>query len=223
LRAILLKFAHYPEIHNNILIILYQITNYLDRANLLLTAENLDLDEFKTNFDPYRTKLRSFCRFLNNLHLNILANLSAIAKTNSENQTEQEGLLQKIMFDLKAYYRYSSNSKKRLEDFKTRKFYEVETHEVITRIAVNITKHPNLAFSMLESYFYDDLIEYLIIISQTRSETKDFIQEVCQKKKKDSEEIKKYVLSIVENSQQIFLNIMDYEDVADQFCNNKVK
>ncbi len=217
-----MKFAHYPEIHNNVLIILYQITNYLDRANLVLTAEKLNLDEFKTNFDPYRTKLRSFCRFLNNLHLNILSNISAVAKMNSENKMEREDLLQKIMFDLKAYYRNSGNAKKRLEDFKTRKLYEVETHEVITRIAVNITKYHTLAYSMLESYFYDDLIEYLIVISQTNAQGKDFIQEVSEKKKRDVEEIKKYVLSIVENSQLIFIHIMDLEDVSEQFCNIKV-
>lgn len=209
-RAILRKYYHYPEIHNNILIILYQITNYLDTANLCLTAEKLNLEEFKEFFDPFRGRLRIFCKFLNNLHLKILANLSDIVKNNAD--PEFEPILKNIMFNLKSFYRNNPNAKKKLEDFKSRKLYEVEIQETITRIGVNVTKYEKLSFSMLESYFYDDIVEYLIVIAKTNENKKDFIQIVAEKKRKNIDEVKRYILSIVENSQNILLNIVDSEN-----------
>jgi len=222
LRAAMGKFYHYPEIHNNILIILFQITNFLDSKNLVLTANKLNLDEFKDLFDPYRSRLRTFCRFLNNLHLNILGNISDISKNAA--MEEYEPIMKGVMFDLKAFYRKTANSRKRLEDFKSRKLNEVEIHEVITRIGLNVTKYQKLVLSLLESYFYDDIIEYIIVIAKTNVNGKDFIINLAEKKKKSVEEIKRWTLAILENSQQILINVMnsDDEEIPDLFCNQIV-
>jgi hypothetical protein len=222
LRAVMGRFFHYPEVHNNILIILFQITNFLDTNYLIITADKLNLEEFKDLFDPYRSRLRTFCKFLNNLHLNILGNISDISKNGALEQYEP--IMKDIMMDLKAFYRKTANSRKRLEDFKHRKLNEVEIHEVITRIGVNVTKYQKLIISLLESYFYDDIIEYLIVIAKTNMNGKDFISALAEKKKKNVDEVKRYVLAIIENSQAILINVMnsDDEDIPDLFCNQIV-
>jgi hypothetical protein len=213
LRAILGKYFHYPELHNNLLIIIFQITSYLDNQNLFFLSGKLNLEEFKDNFDLYRGKLRVFSKMLNNLHLNILANLSDMSKLNP--LEEYEEMMKVIMTDLKAFYRKTTANKKRYEDFKKRKQYEIEIQEIISRIGVNVTKYNKLSFSLIDSYFYDDIIEYLKNIS--RKGGKDFLQEIKEKKKKDIEEVKRYTLSIVENSTMILVNVMksDEEEISD--------
>jgi hypothetical protein len=216
------RYYHYPEIHNNSLIILFQITNYLDSQNLVLTAEKLNLEEFKNHFDPFRSRLRIFCKSLNNLHLNILANISDIAK--SKNYTDHEALLKNVMLDLKSYYRNTASAKKRLEDFKTRKISEVEIHEVITRIGLNLTKYHSLSFSLTESYYYDDLVEYLIIIAKNKTNGKDFIEQIAERKRMTIDNVKRFVLAIVENTLGILYNIMnsDDEELSEIVCNHIV-
>lgn len=136
------------------------------------------------------------------MHLNILAHFSEICR--EEENKEYESTVKAIMLNIKSYYRKTPSNKKRLEDFRKKKTYEVDIHEVITRIGANITKYHKMSFSLLDSYFFDDIIDYLKLIKSS----KDIVKEVIEKKKRDSEEIKKFILSITENSALIFLNIM---------------
>ena len=78
LKIMLSKYFDYPELHVNILIIIYQLTNYCDSQSLIWAAEKLDLSRFKEVFDMYRGRLRNFTKLVNNLHLNILSNFSEI-------------------------------------------------------------------------------------------------------------------------------------------------
>lgn len=232
----LTKFFHYPELHTNILIIIYQLTNYCDSNSLSMAAEKINLSTFKEVFDIYRGRLRNVPKMLNTLHLNILSNFSDISKYMVEEANEP--LMKLICIDLKSFYRVSQNYKKRLDDFRNKKKQEFEIHEIITRIGVNVTKYGKLCLSLMDSFYFDDIIEYLIIIGigenndnessnsgiSNNHKNSDFLLKIKEKKKKTNfEEIKKIVLSIVENSVLIIINIMNGPtDVSDPFS-SKVK
>jgi hypothetical protein len=112
-------------------------------------------------------------------------------------------MLKEIMVDLKAYYRKSQGNKKRYSDLKRKKLIEVEIHEVITRLGNNLTKSGKLAFSLLDSYFYEDLMEYIIHIAKN----KRFIDDIHVKRKKPKEEVAKITQSIVENTLCVVNNV----------------
>jgi hypothetical protein len=111
------------------------------------------------------------------------------------------------MIDLKAYYRKSQGGKKRYDDFKRKKLTEIETHEVISRLGTNLTKSSKIAFSLLDSYFFTDLIEYLVYMSKS----KKFFEDIHSKKKKSEEEIAMTAQSIVENTLCIVINVFHSE------------
>jgi hypothetical protein len=222
LRAILNNYSHCPEIHNNILIIITQFTTNIEQDNLVLTANKLNLKEFKEQFDGFRGKLVSFIKILNNLHLNILANLSAISK-NSANE-QYEDIMKSIMIDLKAFYRKNVNqaTKKRIEEFKTKKLNELEIHELITRIGINVTKYPELAQSLVESYFYHDIIEFLLIMARTSENNKDFVTMVIDNRRNKEKDVKNILLSILENSQFILINVLTINEIVTENFINQV-
>jgi hypothetical protein len=153
--------------------------------------------------------LRTFSKLLNNLHLNVLANISdVIGKFEKVEDDFHEDIMRNLMIDIKAYYRKTESHKKRFEDFKRRKFREIEIHEVITRVCTNLTKSSKNAFSLLDSYFYEDLLEFLVYISKTK---KKFVEEIHMKRKKGKEEIAKITQSIIENSITVINNIFNSE------------
>ena len=89
----------------------------------------------------------------------------------------------------------------------------------------------------MESFFFDDIIEFLIIFgvgenndydssntNKSNNNGADFILRLKEKKKKmNLEEIKKIVLRIVENSFKIIVNIMNCSnDISDPFSNEVI-
>lgn len=228
---ILNKFQHYTELHINLLSILYQLTSLSDPHSLILLAKSLDLAIFKDGFDMFRGRLRGAQRTVNHLHLAVLANISELSKYKEEEETV-DAILALIAQDLNAFYRITKTYKKRLEDFRKKKKYDVEVHELMTRIGVNITKHSTHCKDLMDSYYFDDIIEYLIIIGvgeQNENDEEnfkglDFIAKIKEKKKKSNiDEIKKTTASIVDNSLKIIINIMSSpNEISDSFS-TKVK
>jgi hypothetical protein len=222
----LMKYQHYPELHLNILIIIYQLTNKCDSQSLILAADKLNLLVFKDVFEIYRGRLRSFNKMLNSLHLNILSNFSELP-----NEENYENLTKLISLDVKSYYKMSPNYKRRLDDFRIRKKTELEIHETMVRIGSQITKSHKNCEILMDSFFFDDVIEYLIIIgvgehyddteslNEKSSNQADFILKLKEKKKKQNlEEIKKSVAAVVENSLIIILNVMgSTNELSDPF------
>ncbi len=223
-----MKYQHYSELHLNILIIIYQLTNKCDSQSLILAAEKLNLLVFKDVFEIYRGRLRNFNKMLNSLHLNILANFAELpAEENYENLTKL------IALDVKSYYKMSQNYKRRLDDFRIKKKIEVEIHESMVRIGSQITKSQKNCEILLDSFFFDDVIEYLIIIgvgehydndtesckSDRSGLQADFMLRLKERKKKQTlEEIKKSVSAVVEHSLVIILNIMSAaNELSDPF------
>jgi hypothetical protein len=214
----------------NILIILYQLTNTNDIPSLILAAKSLNLPVFKDGFDIYRGRLRGSPKMINNLHLSVLANLSEIANVNTHDDVQQN-ILKAITLDLKAFFSDTPKYKKRYEDFVHKKKTEFEIQEIITRLGMNVTKNnKNTEMLMENCKFFDDIIEYLIIIgmgenndndsvnSNNSNNNIDFILRVKDKRRKNLDEVKKLVCSIVENSIVIIKNIMGGPDeVSDDF------
>ena len=126
----------------------------------------------------------------------------------------------------------SQNYKRRLDDFRVNKKCEIEIHDIITRIGANITRYKNNCESLIDSFFFDDIIEYLIIIgvgenndnestnsNRSNNNGADFILKIKERKKKiNLEEIKRMIASIVENSIVIFINVMNSpNEISDPF------
>lgn len=207
------------------------MTNYCDSQSLIWAAEKINLTIFRDVFDIYRGRLRNFTRLLNSLHLNILSNFSDITKGNYDQS--YSALMKLISLDIKSFYKMNQTYKRRLDDFRIRKKTEFEIHDTIARIGVNITKYEENSNILLESFFFDDIIEFLIIIgvgehndnessnsnNGVNYPNSDFILKMKEKKKKmNLEEIKKIVLSIVDNSVKIIVNIMDSaEEISEPF------
>jgi hypothetical protein len=232
LKLILMKYQHYPEMHRNILIIIYQLTNFCDSQSLIWAAEKLNLLVFSNVFEIYRGRMKNFNKILNNLHLNILSNFSEIIT--ETNYYQYEDLSNLISKDIKAYYKNTPNFKRRFEDFQQRKYYEIEIHETITRIGANITRSENSCKNLMNSLFFEDIIQFLIVIANCQSKDDsqvsegsnngpDFILRVNEKKKKTNlEKIKKIVASILHQSLDIINNILICSDEVYENFSTKV-
>jgi hypothetical protein len=217
-----MRFQHYTELHLNILIIIFQLTNRCNKDSLIFAAEKLNLSVFRDSFELYRGKLKSSNKMLNNLHLNILINFSHVAT----NDDSYDNLMKLISNDLKFYYRMSQSYKRRLDDFRNRKKYELDIHELITRLGVYVSKNQKNIQNLMDSFFFDDIIEYLIIIGVGENNdydsvhcSSDFILRTKEKKKKTNlEEIKKMTFNIIDNTLLIILNIMySPNEISDPF------
>ena len=179
-----------------------------------MIAFKLDLDEYKNVFDIYRGKLKAFPKLLNNLHLNILANLSEIVNNNEKAKGDEE-IIKFIMLDIKAFYRKSSKNDKRKE-FKKKIIYEIDIHEVITKVGVNITKSSRNVYSLLDSYFFEDILDYLLIIV---NESNNIVEVINKIKLKKTTDIAKVLHKIIDNSINIVMNVFSYcdETISDVF------
>ena len=183
----------------------------------------------------YRSRLHSFPKMLNSLHLNILSNFSDITKdgwsvsnqNNSQSQTSEDPIINLIAKDFCAFYKFNSQNmknKNRYDDFRTKKQTEIEIHESITRIGVNITTYSKVSLLLLEnSYFFEDIMDYLLFIAYAEhnfNTDKNFINYIAEKKKKDKETVKRVTTSIIENSIQILIHGMtDQNDVMEKLIN----
>jgi hypothetical protein len=206
LKYVLGRYTDYQEIHTNILIILFQLTTAVPMDILTLAMEKLSLTHFKETFELYRGKLRGSPRLINHLHLSILANFSLV---------EDHELKKNILKDIKAFYRPGDAYKRRLDDFLIRKKSDIEIHETVTRIAVNLTNSKKLSAALLDTQFYNDIIEVLILIGSDEEpndvQKLDFIQRIVNKKGLKIEKVKKFVQGIVENTLAVVINLLQSE------------
>ena len=78
--------------------------------------------------------------------------------------------MQFILTDLRSCFKNTTNYKKRYDDFKDKKYVEIEIQEVITRIGVNVSKEPQLMYNLVDnsSLFTYDLIAYLSKLSSVK-------------------------------------------------------
>ena len=179
----------------------------------------------------YRSKLRSFPKMLNSLHLNILSNFSEICgHYQSNSNSADDPIINIIGKDICLFFKYNSQNikyKNRYEEFRSKKQLEIEIHETITRIGVNITTFPKISAMLFEqSYFFDDIMDYLLFIAFAEhnfNTDKNFIQHIVEKKKKDKELVKRVATSIVENSVQILIHAMtEQNDVMNKLINKVI-
>jgi len=211
LNLILHKYQHYSELHYNILIIIFQITNSgsLEPERLLDAAQKLGLDDFRDNFSIYRGKIKTFSKMLNNLHLNILAIFSELQKHSILKTPEKRGLMietmKQVFVDLRSFYKETKHNKKRIDDFKNNKFTEVDIHEIICRIFCNLTKLPETLNQIgSEESIIDDVFEFLSKIANVKKDNhNNYVKSLFEngkRKKRSPEELKRILLSIVDNT-----------------------
>lgn len=174
----------------------------------------LNLEEFKDNFNLFRGKLRAFTKLLNSLHLNILATFSEIILcenvlcSNDESFEEYYVVLSYIYLDLRSFYKYKKNEIQKFDDFIMRKYNEIDIHETITKIISNLSKRLQIsALFWEENMIVNDLINYILKISNTSQN--DFIKNTIERerRRKKVDDIKKTILSICENTLNIFSNL----------------
>ena len=176
----------------------------------------INLEEFKENFYLFRGNLRAFSKILNSLHLNILAKFSEIIVfeedlcNTDESHQQFFNVITNIFLDLKSFYYYKTNETRRFDHFISKKYNEIEIHEMITRIISNLSKKQQFALAFLEeNIIIDDLIQYINKIANYTAD--DFIKYTIENdgKKKGIVEIKKTFLSIGENTLNIFRNLLN--------------
>ncbi len=195
-----------------------------------MAAKKLNLEAFKESFDYYRGKLRLFGKSLHNLHLNIIANFSELINFEITLKEEQEviSILKGILTDLRSCFKNTSNYKKRYEDFRAKKFQEIEIQELVTRIGANISNEPQFSFHLFDdtSVYGFDIINYLKTIQLSGQDPKKYFLDELMKgksRKKNDAQIGKIILSIIENTTIIILNVLaSPQELALKFV-NKVK
>lgn len=206
------NFYHYPEIFQNILIILNKITEDVDCQYRIVVANEINLDELRDLFEFYRGKLRAFYRVVNFNYLNFLFNLSECS--NLENTELVNKLYSDISYDIKMFYRNSSLNNKKFSFFKEKKKKFIEIHEIITRITYKITINTENILSLLDSMFYQDIIEFILYVKDKPK----IVEEVSKAIRKSPETIKKLLTSIIENSIIILSNSLngDLDETSDR-------
>jgi len=141
-----------------------------------------------------------------------------------------------IAKDLSAFYKFTLNASKEIKsknetkyvEFKKKKQFEIEYQANIMRIGANITLSESSCKHLLKnSYFYDDLIEYLLLISDAQhylNINKNFIELMIEKKKKKNlKTLLSFIASIVENSTKVLIQVLSHGvDLVESFT-DKVK
>ena len=104
---------------------------------------------------------------------------------------------------MRCFYKETKSNKKRIEDFKLHKYNEIEIHELIVRIFCNMTKlNETLNLVGCDVALVDDMFDFIIKLSNYKKENVNFVQNLLEadKKKKNADDLKKIILSIVENT-----------------------
>ena len=226
------KFNHYPELQNNILLIIFCIINKSDTNAIKKFIEIFDITTLNSHLDIYRCKLRNHAKEINNYHLNILYIITShlIKLPSNENGNS----LISIAYAISNFF---DKNNKRYNDFTNRKYVEIQIQDTVLKIVNHLSKNKDCCYILLESEFFNDFISYLNNFvnrkSDTRSETtndrrslasmknKDYILYITEKKKRkmNIEVIKKICVSILFSMCSIVLNISNQEDkIFDQFA-----
>lgn len=218
LKLIFSKFFHFPEIHLNINLILISLTSHLKESEELILfsiADKFDFDALKSNFRIFRGKFVGLTKLINISHLNLIKNF--VSYNGKLEPTAYEMLSRSVFYCFRDYFKTDSTYMKRYSEFSERKLVEVELHEICLNIAYNITKHKKMVRLMFDCEFYDDLIDYLIVIANGYEEetnenstiNKDYIDKILDKRKKKELDpgLMKIIGNIVKFSTSIILNL----------------
>ncbi len=231
-------FNHYPELQNNILVIIFIILNKSSQTTLKKFLETLDITTLSTHLDIYRCKLRNHAKEINNYHLNILLIIThnLTSQDNNNNYPENKKHLQAIAYSIASFF---DRSNKRYSDFTNRKFVEITIQDTLLKIVCFLSKYAECCFILLKSDFTNDFVSYINNFvsrknSDTKSETtndrksltsaknKDFIMYITEKKKRkmNVENIKKVCYSIINSVCTIVFNLAKQEDsrIFDEFA-----
>ncbi len=129
--------------------------------------------------------------------------------------------MQFILTDIRSLFKNTTNYKKRYDEFRDKKFVEIEIQELVTRTVSNLTKEPQLTYHLVDntSLFSQDLIFYLKKISTSTNSKGNFLDSLSDGKiKMKNDQAYKVILSILENSAQIIYNIFNSpKEVMDKF------
>lgn len=225
------KFNHYPELQNNILCIIFTlISNKSEIGRIKKFIEIFDILNLNSYLNIYRCKLRNHAKDINFYHLNILYIFAqSLNKLPSE---EKKKYLKDISIAMSHFY---DTNNKRYNDFKSKKLLEIQIQDLSLRIINILTKDRESCLILLDCDFFNDLINYLNVFSNNKSDNKGlsdsrsiksiknqgFIAFVIDKKKRrmNSESVKKYLTGIILNILNIIFNISDQEgeDIFDKF------
>jgi len=158
-------------------------------------------------------------KMLNNLHLNVLAVFSDTHRLKDPSKRDKMiDVMKQVFSDMRSFYKETKNNKKRIDDFKNNKFTEIDIHEIITRIFCNMTKLPE-TLNMIgsEDNIIEDIFDFLIKMSNVKKDN-NFVKnlfEADKKKKKSPEELKRVIMSIVDNSMIGICNLIIEGDDLD--------
>ena len=167
---------------------------------------------------------------INNLHLNILAIFSDINKKNylstEPTNINMVEVLKNVTVDLRYFYKETKSNKKRIDDFKSHKFVEIEIHEIIAKIFCNLSKTPE-SCNMIgsEEAIIKDIFEFIIKIANFKKDNVNYIKtflENIKNKRKNPEDMKKIFASIADNSMLGIRNLLLDGANSDYYKNFKL-
>lgn len=203
------NFYHFPEIHLNINLIIISISKNIkqnQQALLLFTADKLDFSSLKDNFQIFRGKFNGISKLINISHLNILKNFII----NSNNNIQLEVLGKLVVYCFRSFFKTTSKFVNRYLNFSRKKQVDIEIQDLITFIAFNLTKNKDCISLLFESDFFNDLIEYIILITEYDEDNESwvFIKNIETKKKLPFSKEKKVILErIIKQTVGIILNV----------------
>lgn len=211
------KFFHYPEIQLNTNLILVNLTQNLkfheNKEVLILTiVDKVDIASFRETFTIFRGKLNGTCKMINMSHLNLIKNIVAVSPN--------EPVTKVLMYCFRAFFKANGNhNSKRFKEFQKKKLIDLDLEELVSFIGLQLTKSSKMVKFLMESDFFDDLIEYLIILatgfhSSENSNNTDFVSKIVEKKKmkKADDQLKKQIEKILKNLLGTVLSIYKTED-----------
>lgn len=226
------KFNHYPELQNNILLIIFSILNKSSTSTVKKFLEIFDIATLSTHLDIYRCKLRNHAKEINNYHLNIYLIITShfIKQENAENNK----ILISIAYAIASFF---NRSNKRYGDFTNRKNVEIQIQDTLLKIVSHLSKVKECCFILLKSEFGNDFVSYINSFVSRKSDTKsentydrrsltsvknkDYILYITEKKKRkmNIEVIKKICYSILISVCTIVLNFaLQENNIFDEFA-----
>jgi len=226
------KFNHYPEIQNNILLIIFSLLNKSTTNVVKKFIEIFDIAALSSHLDIYRCKLKNHAKEINNYHLNIYLIIASHLIKQDDLQNNKN--LVAIAYAIASFF---DKNNKRYSDFTNRKNVEIQIQDTILKIVCHLSKIKEGCYILLKSEFIHDFISYINNFvsrkSDTRSETtndrrsmtsikyKDYILYITEKKKRkmNIEVIKKICYSIINSVCTIVLNFaLQENNIFDEFA-----
>lgn len=151
---------------------------------------------------------------INLSHLSLIKNIVV--------ESPNEAVTKIVMYCFRAFFKANGSlNSKRFKEFQSRKLVDLDLEELVSFIGFQLTKSSKMVKLLMESDFFDDLIEYLIITATgfhtgDSSNNTDFVTKIIEKKKlkKEDDLLKKQIEKILKNILGTILNIYKSEDEA---------